>query len=172
MITTVIDASIHTLSQSIYLLAQLTNKQLSNRSIPPYYSCIGAHIRHILDVYDCVLEGLKTKCIDLTLRRRDERMNLDTAYATVKVKLTISKLQAIDLNVMPQTGYILRDDLGLGVIEMSYTLDAALSQANSHAIHHFAIINYLLDRLDIGFENADFGYNPTSPRNDSINETS
>jgi hypothetical protein len=166
--TTVIDASIHTLNKSVSLLNQLNDSQLSNATIPPYFSCIGAHVRHILDVYDCILEGLDSKVIDLTSRKRDERMNCDCSYSISKVEAIITKLSQIDLNTIQQTGYTLRDDLGLGLIEMNYTLDAALSQANSHAIHHYAIINYILDRLELTFEDADFGYNPTSPKNTPV----
>lgn len=163
--TAVIDASIHTLKKSVNLLNQLDDTQLSNATIPPYYSCIGAHVRHILDVYDCILEGLASKVIDLTLRKRDERMNCECSYAISKVESIITKLADIDMKYTAQNGYILRDDLGLGLIDMNYTLDAALSQANSHAIHHYAIINYILDRLEVQFQDSDFGYNPTSPKN-------
>lgn len=166
--TKVIDASIHTLNKSISLLNQLSDNQLSNSTIPPYYSCIGAHIRHILDVYDCILEGLNSKIIDLTLRKRDEQMNCDCNYSIDKVQLIIDRLKVLNTNTVMQNGYILRDDLGLGIIDMNYTFDAALSQANSHAIHHYAIISYILDRLEIQFKDSDFGYNPTSPKNSPI----
>lgn len=170
--TTVIDASIHTLNKSVSLLNQLNDTQLSNATIPPYYSCIGAHVRHILDVYDCILEGLDSKIIDLTLRKRDEQMNCNCFYAKTKVNSVILKLEAVDVNTIDQVGYTLRDDLGLGLIDMNYTLDAALAQANSHAIHHYAIINYILDRLELTFEDADFGYNPTSPKNAPVTSNS
>ncbi len=59
--------------------------------------------------------------------------------------------------------------LGLGKIEMTYTYDALFSQANSHTIHHYAIINYILDGLKIAFDDADFGYNSTTPKQASLN---
>ena len=60
---------------------------------------------------------------------------------------------------------IVSDDLGLGKIEMTYTLAAAFSQANSHTIHHYAIINYILDGLHINIGDPELGYNPTTPKN-------
>ena len=56
------------------------------------------------------------------------------------------------------------DDLGLGKVEINYSLSAILAQVNSHAIYHYAIVNYILDRLGIKIEDEIFGYNPTTPR--------
>ena len=54
------------------------------------------------------------------------------------------------------------DDLGLGKIQMTYTYGAILSQANSHTIHHYAIINYILNGMKMPIKDYEFGYNPTS----------
>lgn len=56
------------------------------------------------------------------------------------------------------------DDLGMGKIEISYTFGALLAQAKSHTIHHYAIINYILDRLGVTVSDSEFGYNPTTPK--------
>ena len=56
------------------------------------------------------------------------------------------------------------DDLGLGIITANYTLAAILIQAHSHAIHHFASIGFLVNQLGIELQDADFGYNPTTPK--------
>ena len=47
---------------------------------------------------------------------------------------------------------------------MKYTLGAVFAQANSHTIHHYAIINYILEGLNISLDDIDFGYNPTTPK--------
>ena len=52
----------------------------------------------------------------------------------------------------------------MGKVEITYTLGAILAQANSHAIHHYAIINYILDSLGITIDDETFGYNPTTPK--------
>ena len=56
------------------------------------------------------------------------------------------------------------DDLGSGKMEIEYTLASLLAQANSHTIHHYAIISYILDRLNIAIEDETFGYNPSTPQ--------
>ena len=160
----IIQSSIHTLSKSKTLLSTLTNDSLSNISIPPYYSCIGSHIRHILDFYDCILKGISLKDIDLTDRKRDELMHCDCDYAYRNVERIIGELTQLN-NINPDTKIKVVDDLGIGKVEIEYTLGAALAQANSHTIHHYAIINYILNGLGIQIEDENFGFNPTTPKN-------
>ncbi len=159
----IIQSSIHTLNKSKLLLTRLSNEELRNISVPPYYSCIGSHIRHVLDFYDCILSGIKSAHVDLTNRERDIRLHEDCQYAHTNVIRVIDQLDLLNTEDLKRSLIVL-DDLGIGKVEIEYSLGAALAQANSHAIHHYAIINYILDRLDISVEDETFGYNPTTPR--------
>jgi len=159
----IIESSVHTLSKSKALLTTLTDNLLSDISVPPYYSCIGSHIRHILDFYDCILEGVSSEHINLTNRKRDKKMHNSCEYALDNLERVIKGLNEVDgCNLI--NNYTVEDDLGLGRVKISYTLGAVLAQANSHAIHHYAIINYILDNLGISIEDDTFGYNPTTPK--------
>ena len=55
-----IPAIIQNLNRGINLLSAITDEEYSNNSTAPYYSSIGIHMRHILDVYSCIFEGLET----------------------------------------------------------------------------------------------------------------
>ncbi len=159
----IIESSINTLNKSKSLLSVLSNQDLCNVSIPPYFSCIGSHVRHILDFYDCILVGYSNEKIDLTNRTRDTKIHEDCDYAFKNVERVINTLNQLS-SISPNTRINVVDDLGLGKVEIEYTLGAVLAQANSHAIHHYAIINYILDRLDISISDETFGYNPTTPK--------
>lgn len=159
----IVNSSISTLNKSKLLLQNLTDDELSNSSVSPYYSCIGSHIRHILDFYDCILNGIKTNSIDLINRKRDERMHIDCDFAVYNVERVVNDIK--QLADMDMSGlYLVNDDLGLGDVSIEYTLGAVLAQANSHAIHHYALISYILDRLNIPIKDETFGYNPTTPK--------
>ena len=158
----IILSSIKTLQKSRVLLSILSDDELSNTSIGPYYSSIGSHLRHILDFYDCALcPNLENK-IDLTNRSRNINVETKCNIALQYLDRIIFKLETIENK--SEENMIVIDDLGLGKIEMNYTFDALIAQANSHAIHHYAIINYILDRLGISINDETFGYNPTTPR--------
>jgi len=162
-----INAVIKNLQRGVQLLNSIDDQQYSNNSIPPYYSSIGIHMRHILDVFDCIFEGLDDKNIDLAHRKRnalaEERVDFGLAYFDQTItKLT--DLKGIDLDFIVKVN----DDLGLGEITANYTLASVLIQAHSHAIHHFASIGYVISQLGIELPDQDFGYNPTTPRKKNL----
>ncbi|AUP77870.1 DinB family protein [Flavivirga eckloniae] len=157
----IIRSTLNTLQKSQYLLNNLDDAILSNASVPPYNSSIGSHLRHILDFYDCVL-NMKDANVDLTARKRDTKIETCCDSAKAYLLSLMDNLANLDGNLDKSVSVI--DDLGLGKVEMPYTLAALLAQANSHTIHHYAIINYILERLDVVIDDNDFGYNPTTPR--------
>lgn len=157
----IIEASIKSLENSIKLLSLLADDELSNSSVSPYYSSIGSHLRHILDFYNCIISGYENNYVDLTDRKRDQRIEISCEYALECTnKIVLELMGSLDLNKK----VIVNDDLGLGNIQIEYSLASLLAQANSHTIHHYAIINYILDRLGVNFEDQDFGFNPTTPK--------
>jgi len=158
-----IDAITYNLNRGVKLINSITDAQYSDTSIKPYHSSIGGHMRHILDVFDCIFEGLDSKEVDLAARKRNELAEQKTAFGLIYFEKTLEELKAlknVDLNQMVKVS----DDLGLGVVTTNYTLASALIQAHSHAIHHFASIGYIISKLGIELPDADFGYNPTTPK--------
>lgn len=155
-----IESTLKTLQKSKSLLSFLSNEQLSDASISPYYSSIGSHLRHILDFYECIFSEVNST-IDLTERRRNPLVECDCNCANDYLNSVINRLTKLD-NLDREVNVI--DDLGLGKLTTKYTISAILVQANSHTIHHYAIINYILDGLNITVNDSDFGYNPTTPK--------
>ena len=165
----IVDASLKTLSQSKTILNQLSGEELCNSEVPPYNSSIGSHIRHILDFYNCVFTGLDSFIVDLTERNRDSLIERDCDFAlgeVEKVEGRLNELRTLDEGMK----IMVEDDLGLGKQQIEYTLGALLAQANSHTIHHYAIINYLLDRLGVNITDDALGFNPSTPRPSLLRE--
>ena len=160
-------STLKTLNKTNQLLTILSDEQLSNSSIPPYKSSIGSHIRHILDFYDCILNKQSENLVDLTLRKRNLIVETNSTAALQYCNEIVNKLKCSSYNFEEQVLVI--DDLGMGKIEIMYTLGALFAQANSHTIHHYAIINYILEGLNISINDSEFGYNPTTPKQTSLN---
>lgn len=153
----------HNLNRGVHLLKNITDEQYSDESVKPYFSSIGRHMRHILDVFDCIFDGLPIKEIDLTARKRNELAEQQITFGLAyfdKILTKIDSLNAEDFNNLVNV----TDDLGLGKVNATYTLQSVLIQAHSHAIHHFASIGYIIANLDIELPDTDFGYNPTTPK--------
>jgi uncharacterized damage-inducible protein DinB len=158
-----INAIENNLLRGVKLLSAITDKQYSDKSVAPYYSSIGGHMRHILDIFDCIFEGLPTKKIDLAARKRNEAVEDFTIQGLIYFETILNKLRALkyyDYNEIVEV----KDDLGMGEVVVNYTLASSLIQAHSHAIHHFASIGYIISQLGIELPDEDFGYNPTTPR--------
>ena len=158
----IIESTLLTLKKSKSILLKLSKKELSDASVSPYYSSIGTHIRHIFDFYDCSLKFNDKSKVDLTSRERKLSVEVCCKSSLEYYDIIINRLNNIKDSNIKHIKVI--DDLGTGKIEIDYTFDALLSQANSHTIHHYAIIGYILDRLNIKIEDSGFGYNPTTPK--------
>lgn len=157
-----IESSLKTLEKAEIILNSINDVQLKDASMPPYFSSVGSHIRHILDFYDCIFKMNSANKIDLTARSRNKIVEQECAEAKTYLETLKNKLHTFNLDA--NTRVMVTDDLGLGKVEMLYTIGAVLSQANSHTIHHYAIINYILSALEITIVDLEFGYNPTSPK--------
>lgn len=152
------------LYRGIQLLKCISNEEYCNTTIAPYYSSIGGHMRHILDVFDCVFEGLDSNEINLINRKRNELSENYTKNGIEYFEKTLVMLQSLKTEDFNRIVNV-TDDLGLGIISANYTLAAVLIQAHSHAIHHFASVGYIISQLGIELPDDDFGFNPTTPRN-------
>ena len=158
-----IEAIEKNLHRGIKLLECISDEQYSNATIAPYYSSIGSHMRHILDVFDCIFEGMPSKNINLINRNRNELAEIKTNFGIEYFDKTIKKLKEIDSEDYNSIVCV-TDDLGLGVVSVNYTLVGILIQAHSHAIHHFASVGYVISQLGIQLPDNDFGFNPTTPK--------
>ncbi len=158
----IIQSTLITLQKSKSLLTLLSDDTLSDKSVSPYYSSIGSHIRHIYDFYDCILNEKNNGYIDLTERKRIASIENCCDSALEYFNVLTEKIKTI--KTLGGEKVLVMDDLGTGKIEIEYTFSALLAQANSHTIHHYAIISYILDRLGVAIEDPDFGYNPSTPK--------
>jgi uncharacterized damage-inducible protein DinB len=158
-----IDAIEQNLNRGIKLLSQITDEQYCNTTVAPYYSSIGSHIRHILDVFDCVFEGLPNGNINLIKRKRNTEVESLTKNGINYFEEIKQKLQNLDKNNFDKIINV-TDDLGLGKVTVNYTLAAILVQAHSHTIHHYASIGYIISQLNIKLPDNNFGFNPTTPK--------
>ncbi|MCF6220876.1 MAG: DinB family protein [Robiginitomaculum sp.] len=158
-----IDAIKYNLQVGIKLLNTISDAQYTDVSAKPYHSSIGSHMRHILDVFDCIFEGLDGGHIDFTARKRNPLVERSAGVGIAYFEQVLVKLEALKDADFDQIINV-SDDLGLGMVTAKYTLAAALIQAHSHAMHHFASLGYIITKLGIDLPDKDFGFNPTTPR--------
>tara|TARA_R110002020_G_scaffold431036_6_gene640868 strand:+ start:610 stop:1116 length:507 start_codon:yes stop_codon:yes gene_type:complete len=150
------------LKRLITLINSVDNQIYTEKSIGPYYSSIGSHIRHSLDFFNCIIEGLQHNDIDLTARKRDARIAEDRNSAVAAIYNLQQELASLkDMN----SEHLLHitDNLGDGKVTIIYTLEGILAQGNTHTIHHSALIAYILHSLGKESVVKELGFNPTTP---------
>ena len=165
-----VDAATLNLERAERLIELLDQPSYSNSNAGPYYSSIGGHLRHVLDIFACIIRDVESRVVDLTDRRRGAIAETEPQEALKYLNSVIQGLSGLT-EVDPSTTVTIVDDLGFGKTKIPSTLGAALCQAHSHAIHHFACIGYLLHLQGIELPDRRFGYNPTTPPTTPIQET-
>ena len=158
-----IEAIDKNLQRGIQLLQYISDENYRDTSIAPYYSSIGSHMRHILDVFDCIFEGISNNEINLIKRKRNQESETFTEKGIAYFNEVLMKLESLKNEDFDKIVKV-TDDLGLGVVTANYTLGGILIQAHSHAIHHFASIGYVISQLGLELPDEDFGFNPTTPK--------
>lgn len=151
------------LRKGISLLENISESEYADSSVPPYFSSIGCHIRHILDVFNGVLNGYPDGLIDLTLRERNELIEQKLSLGIQYFQDIISRLHQLSDNDLNSEIHLI-DNMGLGNEKVRTTLGAVLMRAQSHAIHHYASLGYVIHQLGIQLPDNEFGFNPTTPK--------
>ena len=164
MLNHIINPVVDNLNRAKLLINHLDNNDFKNTSVGPYNASIGGHLRHVLDLFDCLFEGVDQLKVDFTARKRNELVESNKALALEYLETTIQTLKNMS-HLDPNTMVEVMDDLGSGEkISVNYTLGSAICQAHSHTIHHFACIGYVLEQLGQSIPDSGFGYNPTTPK--------
>ena len=158
-----IEAIEQNLQRGIQLLRNISDEQYSNKTVAPYNSSIGNHMRHVLDVFSCIFKGLENGLVDFSVRERNECAEKETSVGIAYFETIIFQLKKIKEESYNTTIKV-SDDVGLGMHTANYTIAATLMQAQSHTTHHYASIGYIIYQLGIELPNADFGYNPSTPK--------
>lgn len=158
-----IRAIVKNLERGIQLLNSITDSEYSNATVPPYFSSIGCNIRHVLDAFTSIIKGFESGHVDFSDRKRNTICEVQTEEGIRYIKETIQQLYDFENEDFTKIISV-TDNLGNGDITINYTLENALAYAHSHAIHHFASIGFLINQLGIELQDADFGYNPTTPK--------
>jgi len=96
---------------------------------------IGKHIRHIIEFFECLLEGIPAAEINYDLRQRNLRIENEPDFCLTRIKI----LQA-DISELVDAPMILKADFGNGIQEFQTSVFRELAFSMDHCIHHLALI--------------------------------
>ncbi|PKG40631.1 hypothetical protein [Psychromonas sp. Urea-02u-13] len=140
-----IKSQINILAQAKVYLQTVTPLLYSQIVSPLFISSAGAHIRHILDHYLAIIDGLKVGCIDYDKRSRGGVVESETSAALSLISEIESFLNSLSPQQLQQTIKLSTEvcvvKKQIEVVET--TLARELIFVGAHAIHHFAMIQQI-----------------------------
>lgn len=149
------------LRQARDLVTRLDERQYG--TMRGHHSSAGAHLRHVIEHYQCYLEGLPSSRIDYDARRRDVTIEQSTARAIAVLdeiaeglERTRSRPPADPVQVQMRCAVDQPGDTWA-----SSTVGRELQFLVSHAVHHYALIRMLLEQDGVPIE-PDFGIAPST----------
>ncbi len=96
---------------------------------------VGKHIRHIVEFYQCLINGLAIGCIDYDERERNMLLETDPNYTLEIIKHLINNIVIIKDNEL-----LLNVTYGDNFITIKTSFFRELAYNIEHTIHHLAII--------------------------------
>jgi hypothetical protein len=122
---------------------------------------IGGHIRHIVEFYERLFEGVATRVVDYAARRRDSVIETNRLAAIARLRSVCDRLrfdndlfEGVELLVRPEDS---RPD------HFGSTFGRELEAVASHTVHHFALISVLLRYFGLAVP-PDFGVSKATLR--------
>ena len=145
-------ACINTLTGLVQLLEKLKSgtqytqpvKSLSNATI-------GGHTRHIIELFQCLINGYESGIVNYDNRKRDTALENDAAFAIKAIENIQHKLLVPDkpLHVEVAIDNTVHRILSNYNREVLYNLE--------HCIHHQALIKVALIEMKVNFVTEQFG---------------
>jgi hypothetical protein len=156
-----ISTNIDWLKQALSLVHQVddVHYRLAPQGLSPHR--VGSHLRHVLDFYDCFLDGLVSSHVDYDARQRDENVESNRHAAVRKIRTIMQRLQELPTGAGDSV-ILVRAENTTDVFIRS-TVGRELQALSTHTIHHFALIAITLRVHGFAVDPA-FGMSPSTLR--------
>lgn len=133
-------ANVATLTEGANVLSCMDTAVYTASCSPIFMATIGAHFRHLIEHYNCFLQGVTEDQLHVcyTQRERNPRIERERDYALQTLQQIIEQLSDAELDRVSRRVWRASDQDLLDPVPT--TLARELLFLQSHTIHHFAII--------------------------------
>ncbi|MBF7053037.1 hypothetical protein IOC61_06840 [Halomonas sp. KAO] len=127
------------------------------------HQTLGRHVRHILDHYQALLDGIGVACIDYEARVREPGLERDPALARERLgQIHEGLTRLVEHACVPLQLKYPVDEEG-ATLTLTTSLARELAFLTSHTVHHMALLRVLAQQLGVRLS-ADFGVHPSTLR--------
>ncbi len=131
------------------LLQHISSNHYSHKSNMLGSSSIGQHVRHVVEMIQCLQNGYEGGIVNYDERKRNTRIETDNIFAANLLKELLLTLQ------QPDKGLALQQAGNYEAVQTTYNRE--LLYNTEHAIHHMALIKVALREMEINITAEDFG---------------
>ena len=161
---TLVERNVTWLSQAAGLLERIEYHEFteSPQNLAPHR--VAGHLRHILEFYECFLDGLDWSHIDYDARRRDASIERSRAAAIQRIESIIERLRSAPQLRGDSVIWVRMEDVESNCPADPFTTSSVsreLQVLSSHTIHHFALIGMTLRAHGVALD-EDFGVAPST----------
>lgn len=132
-------------------LTQLKPKDFADFSPVLKTSSIGQHVRHVLELYECLVSQYESGIVCYDDRKRDKTLETDVDQAISKINKIQSSIQRSDKEILLK----MSSGSDLETIRSSYYRELCYNL--EHCIHHQALIKVACINFDYLMIPASFG---------------
>ena len=128
------------LRQGIDLLERHTPESYVNADLQSFGSSIGSHIRHVLDHYLSLVDGIEGGVVDYDDRERGTAVETDLASGIALAKETIVRLESLETKLGKRLEVNVSANTREDDSRSESTVGRELQFLASHTVHHYALI--------------------------------
>jgi hypothetical protein len=151
------------LQQGRSLLLSVEDEVFARRDSEPLGSSIGAHYRHVLDHFFCLLEGIDSGRINYDERQRSPELESSAAAALLATEQLVDRFRGLKADTL-ELDCTVRYSVGYGAAEslsVSSNVAREVMFCVGHAIHHYAILKMLCASRSVALP-YEFGVAPST----------
>lgn len=156
---------IENLYQIKRLVSFIADKDYQQQSENLFNSTVGEHVRHILEFYDCLIDGIEDGEVNYDLRQRRKDLETKTALVLTSIEEITAKLNQIaeDKQLVLKVNYSKEPSHTTSIKTSVYR---ELSYCLEHSVHHQALIKSALKEHDcLNLIEKEFGIAASTLRN-------
>ena len=158
-----VSGNLEAVEQGLTLFAAICQTDYTYKATPYVESCMGEHLRHIVDMYLALINAGNTGIVDYNCRRRGALIEQELPVGILELQEIRKWLLNLEHNSLDQKVTILSETSvsSQQICEMPSTLRRELLFVASHTIHHFALIRVVAKHLDLEVSEQ-LGYAPAT----------
>jgi hypothetical protein len=147
----------NTLGELEGVLLQMSNDTYSLPSALLSGASIGKHVRHTIELFQCLFHGYDTGVVNYDMRKRDPMLESDLHATVTAMRHIASAIDRPNRELVLETRFGLQDAM---LMPSNYTRELVYNL--EHTIHHMALIKVAIQELTGILVSDGFGVAPST----------